>query len=303
MDIDKIIEVLSKCQTPSEYEIKQLCNKAIEILIEEANVLRIVPPVTICGDIHGQFFDLVELFDLGGSPFETNYLFMGDFVDRGYYSLETFLYLLALKVKNPRRISLLRGNHECRQITKVYGFYLECVKKYGNGNVWRYCTEVFDHLSLTALIGNSIFSVHGGLSPSIKTINQISLINRKQELPHEGPMSDMLWSDPESIQNWGMSPRGAGFIFGSEVVKNFNRTNGLSLVTRAHQLCMDGFQYMFNNSLVTVWSAPNYFYRSGNIAAILEIGNNLTRQFKTFKAAPKEKRIVKVKMTIPKYFL
>lgn len=130
---------------------------------------------------------------------ETNYLFMGDFVDRGYYSVETFLLLLALKVRYPDRITLIRGNHESRQITQVYGFYDECMRKYGSPAVWRYCTEIFDYLSLSAIIDGKIFCVHGGLSPSIQYLDQIRSIDRKQEVPHDGPMCDLLWSDPEGL--------------------------------------------------------------------------------------------------------
>lgn len=140
---------------------------------------------------------------MGGDCPERNYLFLGDFVDRGYYSVETFLLLLALKVRYPQRITLIRGNHESRQITQVYGFYDECLRKYGSVNVWRYCTEIFDYLSLSAIINDNIFCVHGGLSPSINTIDQIRVIDRKQEVPHEGAMCDLMWSDPEEIDGWG----------------------------------------------------------------------------------------------------
>ncbi|KAI5634079.1 calcineurin-like phosphoesterase domain-containing protein [Phthorimaea operculella] len=180
-----------------EAEVKALCAKAREILVEESNVQRVDSPVTVCGDIHGQFYDLKELFKVGGDVPETNYLFMGDFVDRGFYSVETFLLLLALKVRYPDRITLIRGNHESRQITQVYGFYDECLRKYGSITVWRYCTEIFDYLSLSAIIDGRIFCVHGGLSPSIQTLDQIRTIDRKQEVPHDGPMCDLLWSDPE----------------------------------------------------------------------------------------------------------
>jgi serine/threonine-protein phosphatase 4 catalytic subunit len=122
---------------------------------------------------------------------------LGDFVDRGFYSVETFLLLLALKVRHPDRIALIRGNHESRQITQVYGFYDECMRKYGSANVWRYCTEIFDYLSLAALVQERIFCVHGGLSPDISQIDEIRAIDRKQEVPHEGGMCDLMWSDPD----------------------------------------------------------------------------------------------------------
>ena len=172
--LDKQIEQLKRCEYIKESEVKILCSLAREILIEESNVLQIDTPVTVCGDIHGQFWDLLELFKVGGNCPETNYLFLGDFVDRGYHSVETFLLLLALKVRYPDRINLIRGNHESRQITQVYGFYEECLRNYGSINVWKYCTEIFDYFALAAVIDNKVLCVHGGLSPSITTIDDVN---------------------------------------------------------------------------------------------------------------------------------
>jgi len=302
-DVDKWIEQLKRCEHIKESEVKLLCAKAREILIEEGNVQSVDSPVTVCGDIHGQFFDLLELFKVGGECPDTNYLFMGDFVDRGFYSVETFLLLLALKVRYPDRITLIRGNHESRQITQVYGFYEECLRKFGSVNVWRYCTEIFDYLALAALIDNKIFCVHGGLSPSISTLDQIRSIDRKQEIPHDGSMCDLMWSDPEEISGWGLSPRGAGYLFGGDIVQQFNSSNKIDLICRAHQLVMEGYKYMFNDSLVTVWSAPNYCYRCGNVAAVLEFDEHLNRNFKIFEAAPQNERGAPAKKPPPDYFL
>lgn len=301
--LDEQIERLKRCEYLREGEVKALCLRAREILVDESNVQRVDAPVTICGDIHGQFYDLVELFKVGGECPDKNYLFLGDFVDRGYYSVETFLLLLALKVRYPDRITLIRGNHESRQITQVYGFYDECLRKYGSVNVWRYCTEIFDYLSLSAIIEDKIFTVHGGLSPSINTLDQIRVIDRKQEVPHDGAMCDLMWSDPEEIDGWGLSPRGAGYLFGGDIVSMFNERNDLDLIARAHQLVMEGHRSMFNDALVTVWSAPNYCYRCGNVAAILELDENLDRSFKIFDAAPQEARGVPIKNPPPDYFL
>jgi serine/threonine-protein phosphatase 4 catalytic subunit len=303
-DLDRQIELLRQCQTIKESEVKALCDKAKDILIEESNVQRVDAPVTICGDIHGQFFDLKELFEVGDECPDTNYLFLGDFVDRGFYSVETFLLLLALKVRYPDRITLIRGNHESRQITQVYGFYDECLRKYGSVNVWRYCTEIFDYLSLSALIEDRILCLHGGLSPSLQSLGQIRQLDRKQEVPHDGAMCDLLWSDPDSvIDGWRQSPRGAGYLFGANVVKQFTHQNNIELIARAHQLIMEGFKYMFDKSLVTVWSAPNYCYRCGNVAAILELDEHRTPNFKKFEAAPQEQRGLATKDLGPDYFL
>ena len=302
-DLDRQIEQLKRCEYIKESEVKALCLKAREILAEESNVQMVSAPVTVCGDIHGQFHDLCELFMVGGECPLTNYLFMGDFIDRGYNSVETFLLLLALKVRYPDRITLIRGNHESRQITQVYGFYDECLRKYGSVNVWRYCTEVFDFLALASVIDNRIFCVHGGLSPKLNTIDEIRNIDRKQEVPHEGIMCDLLWSDPEETSGWSLSPRGAGYVFGKDIVAKWNNENNIELIARAHQLVMEGYKTMFNDTLVTVWSAPNYCYRCGNVAAILELDEHLTRSYKTFEAAPADAREPPPKNPAMEYFL
>ena len=302
--LDEQIEQLRKCQYITEIEVKLLCEKAKELFIEESNVQCIDAPITICGDIHGQFDDLTELFTKGGKCPETNYLFMGDFVDRGFNSVETFLLLLALKVRYPDRITLIRGNHETRQITQVYGFYDECMRKYGSINVWRYCTEIFDYLPISAIIDGRIFCIHGGLSPTIDTIDEIRNIDRKQEVPHDGAMCDLLWSDPDQDQKgFGISPRGAGYLFGEDVVKTFEDLNKIDLIAIAHQLVMEGYKMMFNGKLVTIWSAPNYCYRCGNSASILKLDENLNKEPIYFNAASVDDRRVPAKIPVPDYFL
>ena len=182
----------------------------------------------------------------------------GDYVDRGYYSVETVTLLVALKIRYPQRITILRGNHESRQITQVYGFYDECLRKYGNANVWKFFTDLFDYLPLTALIDNQIFCLHGGLSPSIDTLDNIRALDRIQEVPHEGPMCDLLWSDPDDRCGWGISPRGAGYTFGQDISEAFNHNNGLTLVARAHQLVMEGYNWSQDRNVVTIFSGKGY---------------------------------------------
>ena len=315
--------------------------QVVELLLEESNVQPVSSPVTICGDIHGQFYDLKELFSTGGELPEKRYVFMGDFVDRGYYSLETFTFLIALKAKYPDKITLLRGNHESRQITTVYGFYDETQQKYGSANVWKYCCRVFDYLTLAAvfflfhssffpisffsfstcfllifsffltfyfqsfqLVDGRVLCVHGGLSPDLKTLDQIRMIPRAQEIPHDGPFCDLMWSDPEEIETWQISPRGAGWIFGSQVTSEFVQKNRLELICRAHQLVQEGYKYMFRErNLVTVWSAPNYCYRCGNVGSILSLDADLNREFKIFNAVPDSDRVIPARAAPTNYFL
>ena len=185
--LDRQITSLMDCKPLTEEEVQVLCDKAREVLIEESNVQPVASPVIICGDIHGQFHDLIELFRIGGQCPDTNYLFMGDYVDRGYYSVETVTLLITLKVRFRDRIYILRGNHESRQITQVYGFYDECLRKYGNANVWRILTDLFDYMPLTALVDSQIFCLHGGLSPSIDSLDQIQQLDRVQARPLRPP--------------------------------------------------------------------------------------------------------------------
>ena len=300
---DKWLEQLKDLKCLSEEDLKQLCEKAKEIFIEESNVQNVSAPVIICGDIHGQIYDLIELFKKGGEVPNSRYVFMGDYVDRGYNGVEVLELLLAIKVKYPEHITLLRGNHESRQICFAYGFYEEITRKYGNANAWEYFTDLFDYLPLAALVEGKIFCVHGGLSPYISTVDQIRLINRKMEIPREGVFCDLMWSDPDDIETWIMSCRGAGWIYGWKVVDEFTHINGLELICRAHQLVMEGFKYWFEKkNLCTVWSAPNYCYRCGNRASILKLSQDLSRTVDYFDYSEKSTRSAPPKTLVP-YFL
>jgi len=301
-DLDRWIEQLRRCEPLSQEDVGTLCEKAKEILEQESNVTVVQAPVTVCGDIHGQFHDLIELFKIGGEVPDTNYVFMGDYVDRGYYSVETVSLLLALKVRHRNRIHIVRGNHECRQITQVYGFYDECLRKYGSANIWRGFTDLFDYLPLTALIDNTIFCLHGGLSPSVDTLDQIRALDRLQEPPHEGPMCDLFWSDPDERSGWGISPRGAGYTFGQDISENYNHVNNLTLISRAHQLVMEGYNWAHERNVVTIFSAPNYCYRCGNQAAVMELDDSLRYTFLQFDPAPMRTDIKPVRR-LPDYFL
>jgi serine/threonine-protein phosphatase 4 catalytic subunit len=302
-DLDKILSELKNLNKIKENEIKNICLKSKEIFKEEPNIIYLESPITICGDIHGQFDDLLELFQIGGKPPETNFLFLGDYVDRGYNSIETILTFLILKIKYSDRITLLRGNHESKFISQTYGLYDECMRKYNSINIWHYLCEVFDTIPLAAIIDNKLFCIHGGLSPNLNYIDDIININRFTDIPHKGTFSDLLWSDPDNeIKGFKMSPRGAGYLFGEDVVKKFCHNNGFDTIVRAHQLIREGFKVMFDEKLITVWSAPNYCYRCGNVASIMEVDEDLNKEFKIFEAAPQAERIYNKKEALD-YFL
>lgn len=306
LNLDKCIDQLNKCELLSENTIKDLCQHVREMMIYEPNVQSVKAPVTVVGDIHGQFYDLLEIFKVGGKCPDTNYLFLGDYVDRGYHSVETISLLICLKLRYASRITLLRGNHESRTLTQVYGFYGECMRKYGNANVWKYFTEMFDYLTVAALIDDSIFCVHAGISQNVVTIDQIRVLDRFKEVPHEGALADLLWSDPDpEKEGFQLNTRGVGYTFGADAVSKFLKINKIEHIIRSHQLCMDGYQVLFNNKLSTVWSAPNYCYRCGNVASIVEISEQLERYFNTFIAAPESSQKLPYDLVkeLPDYFM
>lgn len=282
----KIIETLKVGKLPPESQVKLLCTKIKEKLINYPNVVNVNPPVVIVGDIHGQFYDLLEIFEISGECPDTNFLFLGDYVDRGYHSVETLTMLLALKLKYPTKMTLLRGNHESKAISEIYGFYDECMKKYGT-MMYKMFVSVFDLLPISAVVGNKVFLVHGGLSPNINHISEINKFDRKQDIKDSGTLANLCWSDPDDTikTDWEQSPRGSGFLFGKNPVIKFLHTNNIDRIVRAHQLCQEGYQQLFSNTLITVFSAPNYCYQCGNMGAIFEIYEDLTYHISQFDPA------------------
>ncbi|OHT17322.1 putative serine/threonine-protein phosphatase C26H8.05c [Tritrichomonas foetus] len=302
VNFQQILSDIENNKIIPEDQVTHVLMKLSEVLYNERNVLILQSPIVICGDIHGQFDDLLELFNKSGDKTMQKYLFMGDYVDRGYHGLNTFLYLVCLKLLYPTQYFLLRGNHESRQVSQMYGFYNECLANYGHNGIWTLCNNAFDLLPIAALIDNTVFSVHGGLSPVCPFIDIISTFNREDELPSSGVLCDLCWGDPDCVTKWRISPRGVGFLFGADHVRQFNRLNNIKLITRSHQLANDGFKLYYpqnddeysnekcnyvcekgnyqpneltskrpvDGSLITVWSAPNYQYRSYNKASIMK---------------------------------
>uniref|UniRef100_A0A6I8P3V0 Serine/threonine-protein phosphatase n=1 Tax=Ornithorhynchus anatinus TaxID=9258 RepID=A0A6I8P3V0_ORNAN len=220
----------------TENEIRGLCLKSREIFLSQPILLELEAPLKICGDIHGQYYDLLRLFEYGGFPPESNYLFLGDYVDRGKQSLETICLLLAYKIKYPENFFLLRGNHECASINRIYGFYDECKRRY-NIKLWKTFTDCFNCLPIAAIVDEKIFCCHGGLSPDLQSMEQIRRIMRPTDVPDQGLLCDLLWSDPDKdVQGWGENDRGVSFTFGAEVVAKFLHKHDLDLICRAHQV-------------------------------------------------------------------
>lgn len=201
----------------------------------------------MAGDTHGQFSDLLRLFEYGGYPPAANYLFLGDYVDRGKQSVETICLLLAYKIKYKENFFLLRGNHECASINRIYGFYDECKKRY-SVKVWKIFTDCFNCLPVAALIDEKILCMHGGLSPELKHLDEIRNIARPVDIPDHGLLCDLLWSDPDKdIEGWGENDRGVSYTFGVDKVEEFLQKHDLDLICRAHQVLEDcsRFQTIF----------------------------------------------------------
>lgn len=289
MDLDGFISKVMNLEPIQENELMILFEIAQVILLQEGSVIPLNAPITICGDIHGQLHDLFHLFSISGDPKDSKYLFLGDYVDRGRYSLEVFCLLISYKVKYPNRFFLLRGNHECRQVNAHYGFYQQIVFSYGHPGPYHSCNELFDCLPIAALIDNQIYCVHGGLSPKLSLIEKLCFIDRRGELPSDGILSDVCWSDPEEIEGWDINQRGAGWLYGRRPTAEFCHINSLKFIARAHQLAMNGYQWHFDNQqLVTIWSAPNYMYRSRNIASVMKLDGDLNYTFLEFQEAPNQ---------------
>ncbi|KAI7757849.1 hypothetical protein M8C21_031718, partial [Ambrosia artemisiifolia] len=249
-----------------ESEIRNLCINARQIFLSEPNLLHLHAPIRICGDIHGQYQDLLRLFEYGGYPPSENYLFLGDYVDRGKHSLETICLLLAFKIRYPDKVFLLRGNHEDPKINRVYGFYDECKRRF-NVRIWKIFTECFNCLPVAALVDEKILCMHGGLSPELENLSQIEEIKRPTEIPDNGLLCDLLWSDPTQTEGWSGSDRGVSCTFGADIVYEFLKKNDLDLICRGHQVVEDGYEFFAERRLVTIFSAPNYGGEFDNAAA------------------------------------
>lgn len=267
----------------SPREISAICSKAREIFLDQPSLLRLSAPVKVVGDLHGQFNDLLRIMKLSGLPPQSNYLFLGDYVDRGKQSLETLLLLLCFKIKYPENFFMLRGNHECANITKIYGFYDECKRRL-NLKCWKTFVDVFNTLPIAALISDKIFCIHGGLSPNLHSLEQLEHIRRPTDIPEQGLLADLLWSDPDpTVAEWSKSDRGVSYCFGKKVVDNFTKKFKLDLIIRGHMVVEDGYEFFAKKKLVTVFSAPNYCGEFNNWGAVMSVDSKLLCSFELLK--------------------
>lgn len=271
---------------PESY-IRHLCSLLTDTFLAEESVLSLEPPINVCGDTHGQFTDTIRIFDVVGQPDQNQYLFMGDYVDRGSQSIENMVYLLTLKYMYPNNIFLLRGNHETEEISTVYGLRDECLKRYSFG-LYSVFIALFETMPFAAVIGDSIFCVHGGISPEKFTLDTLRAVKRPLDLNSSTVVTDLLWSDPNQRDDGdsGFTPssRGVSFLFGKKEAKAFLDSNNLSMLIRSHEFCPDGVCLPFGGrgGVATVFSASNYC-GTLNSSAVLSIDQNLLLHFTVFQ--------------------
>mmetsp|Transcript_71784 Transcript_71784/g.166036 ORF Transcript_71784/g.166036 Transcript_71784/m.166036 type:complete len:558 (-) Transcript_71784:129-1802(-) len=280
-----------------------LVRKAQNLFHGEPNMLKLNDPITIVGDIHGQYYDLIKLFEVGGGPGDTQYLFLGDYVDRGSFSIEVVALLYATKIRYPKRVRMLRGNHECRQMTSFFNFREECEYKYDIG-VYDAIMDSFDTLPLAATINGKFLAVHGGLSPELLFIRAINNIDRFQEPPREGLLCDLLWSDPLEPKEGEKESairrrapfvhnevRGCSYFFSLDGAVKFLQKNSLLSVIRAHEAQLEGYKMHKTNpqtgfpAVITIFSAPNYCDVYNNKGAVLKFTNS-TLNILQFNCSP-----------------
>jgi serine/threonine-protein phosphatase PP1 catalytic subunit len=292
-DLDKFIESLWALKpflpgTRAEVtaaDVSFLCSGTREIFLAQPVLLELKPPIIIVGDTHGQLHDTLRIFECGrGRPGDAQFLFLGDYVDRGRNSIENLCLLLAYKIKYPDTFFMLRGNHECSYINRLYGFWEDCLKMWPDtgGEQWKTFSNLFNCLPIAAIIEQKIFCVHGGLSPHLHSMDDIRNLQRPLEVPDEGLLCDLVWSDPDpDVIDWAENERGTSVCFGQQQVEDFLTTFQFDLVCRAHQAVMDGFEFPFRpeQSLITLFSAPNYCYEFDNKGAILHVDGRLYCSF------------------------
>jgi serine/threonine-protein phosphatase PP1 catalytic subunit len=283
-------------------EINKLLLTAEDVFKLDPLLLKLPADIIVVGDLHGNIDDLLRIFTRCGYPPETKYIFLGDYVDRGQNSIEVFLLLVALKVRHPDCIYMLRGNHESESMTSVYGFRAE-VRRRLNKQIFGNFIRVFKYLPIAAVIDNKVFCVHGGISKDLHKVDQLLKMKKPDQIPQEGIIADLLWSDPTSeVENFQLSDRNVGYLFGAKPLCKFLDQNGLELLVRSHESCDRGFSWPFENagrgqrSLLTIFSSTDYCDES-NDAAVLRVPKDGDYEIITFA------RGKRVRFTLPSFLI
>ena len=278
-----------------EDDIKTVLLAVREVFMSQPMLLELAAPVKICGDIHGQYYDLLKIFDKCGYPCPpelaadgkgASYLFLGDYVDRGKHSIETIMLLFCYKILYPNCVWLLRGNHECAAVTRLYGFYDDVKRRY-NIRLWKAFTDVFNTMPCCGVISGKIICMHGGLSPDLTDVQLVNRIDRPCDVPDRGLLCDILWSDPDTDGNSGFLPsaRGVGYTFGEDIVSEFLEFVDMDLVVRAHEVMERGYGFFADRQLVTIFSAPNYCGEFDNDGAVMVVDEKLQCSFTILRAS------------------
>ncbi|KAE9417627.1 hypothetical protein Angca_002387 [Angiostrongylus cantonensis] len=288
-----------------EGELMNLCTVARQVFLSQASLIELQPPIKICGDIHGQYADVLRLFDRNGFPPTVNYLFLGDYVDRGQQNLECISlffcykagtsnsYVFNVQIKYPGNFFVLRGNHECSPINRVYGFFEECNRRYQSTRLWLQFQDAFAALPFTGLVAGKILCMHGGLSPKLKSMDQLRQITRPIDPPNPSLHIDLLWSDPDNYtKGWASNCRGVSYVFGKDVVVEMSAILDIELVARAHQVVQDGYEFFANRKLVTIFSAPHYCGQFDNAGAVMNVGEDLVCSFTILRPSLKACKVM-----------
>lgn len=270
----KILNKILSFQQLTFNEIQEICEKVIEVLIKESNLVDVSTPVLVCGNIHGQIFDLVEIFKKEGDPSKQKYIFLGDYVDRGEHSTECIFLLLIYKILYPYNIFLVRGYHEQKNVSKSYGLYDEVLKKY-EIKVWRLLCEVFSFFNMGCIVDGRVFCVHGGISPKTLSLDKLKRIDRFV-LDTNEVYEDLMSSDPQEENGFRNNKRGIGYLYGGDVTNNFLECNDLTTIIRSHQFAFEGYKFHFaDKNVVTIWGAPDFLGKFGNPGSFMRIKEDL----------------------------
>lgn len=268
---------------PQLFDVPQLDEETVRSLAVEATGhfaaeptrLRLKGPIIVVGDLHGHIFDLYRILGVHGLPPHQTYLFLGDLVDRGEYSVATVALIYSMKILFPNHVYIVRGNHESDDMARRSGLYQEVMTKYKSSDLYDTLLDSFESLPLSASIGDRILCTHGGIPKDLTSLSQLDSIERPISAESSDIFDGLTWSDPsEDVEMFGESHRGRAHLFGEKAFEKFLCNTGVSLLIRGHECVNDGIRYMFGDRLITVFSASNYCGYTDNKGAVLRIGEN-----------------------------